>query len=243
MTIYVGVVSQKGGVGISTLCRLLARGYAVAGWEVMIADMDTRQGTCVDMKRRRDSAGISVASVCRKTIEEAVSLEEMKARTREDETKGDVIEPPIAVERFSTVNHAVCVPQLYDLMIFDASPHSQSGTVRIARQSSAILLPTGLALYDLYLSVLFARELVKQGIPSKRMAFVLSRVGDRENEIEEAREYITEAGCFVLDGAIPERTEHRRTSDERLALTVYRRAKTEGLVQSAMNLIERNNKG
>jgi len=36
MTVLVGMVSQKGGVGKSTLARLLAREYAQAGWKVKI---------------------------------------------------------------------------------------------------------------------------------------------------------------------------------------------------------------
>jgi chromosome partitioning protein len=41
----VGVVSQKGGVGKSTITRLLAREYAANKWSVKIADMDAKQGT------------------------------------------------------------------------------------------------------------------------------------------------------------------------------------------------------
>src|SRR5713226_8622033 len=38
MAIFLGMVSQKGGVGKSTLARLVAREYA-AGWNVKIADL------------------------------------------------------------------------------------------------------------------------------------------------------------------------------------------------------------
>ena len=38
MTVMIGVVSQKGGVGKSTISRLVAREYAAAGWTVKIAD-------------------------------------------------------------------------------------------------------------------------------------------------------------------------------------------------------------
>lgn len=41
-------LSQKGGVGKSTLARLIARTYADAGWRVKIADFNTRQKTSVD---------------------------------------------------------------------------------------------------------------------------------------------------------------------------------------------------
>lgn len=41
-------LSQKGGVGKSTLARLIARTYAEAGWRVKIADFNTKQKTSVD---------------------------------------------------------------------------------------------------------------------------------------------------------------------------------------------------
>ena len=45
MAVTIGMVSQKGGVGKSTLSRLVAREYALAGWNVKIADLDVSQGT------------------------------------------------------------------------------------------------------------------------------------------------------------------------------------------------------
>jgi chromosome partitioning protein len=53
MTVYIGMISQKGGVGKSTLSRLVAREYANAGWSVKIADLDISQGTCFDWQGRR----------------------------------------------------------------------------------------------------------------------------------------------------------------------------------------------
>ena len=46
------------------------------------------------------------------------------------------------------------------------------------------------------------------------IAFALSRVGDSEPEIEEARGYVTQAGYRVLAGSLPEKTACRRASDE-----------------------------
>ena len=43
----ISILSQKGGVGKSTLARALAVEYARHEWIVKIADMDTRQQTCV----------------------------------------------------------------------------------------------------------------------------------------------------------------------------------------------------
>jgi chromosome partitioning protein len=59
MAIMIGVVSQKGGVGKSTLCRLIAREYAAAGWHVKIADLDVGQGTSYDWQSRRLKSGVN----------------------------------------------------------------------------------------------------------------------------------------------------------------------------------------
>ena len=57
MPMVIAFISQKGGVGKSTLARALAREAAAGGLSVKIADLDTQQGTAVDWHRQRlDSA-------------------------------------------------------------------------------------------------------------------------------------------------------------------------------------------
>lgn len=58
MPTIIGFVSQKGGVGKSTLSRALAREAAQNGLSVKIADLDTQQGTSVNWHRRRMDANI-----------------------------------------------------------------------------------------------------------------------------------------------------------------------------------------
>ena len=53
MPVIIAVVSQKGGIGKSTLSRLIAREYANAGWAVKIADLDVSQGTSFHWQGRR----------------------------------------------------------------------------------------------------------------------------------------------------------------------------------------------
>ncbi len=53
MALFAGIVSQKGGVGKSSLARLIAREYASAGWSVKIADLDLSQGTSFHWQARR----------------------------------------------------------------------------------------------------------------------------------------------------------------------------------------------
>ncbi len=57
MAQIVGFISQKGGVGKSTLARGLSREAATGGLQVKLADLDTQQGTSVDWYRRRLDAG------------------------------------------------------------------------------------------------------------------------------------------------------------------------------------------
>ena len=58
MTTLIAFVSQKGGVGKSTLSRAVAREAAASGLNVKVADLDTQQGTTVAWHRRRLDAGI-----------------------------------------------------------------------------------------------------------------------------------------------------------------------------------------
>lgn len=186
MALTIGMVSQKGGVGKSTLARLIAREYAQAGWSVKIADLDVSQGTSTDWKQRREQ---------------------------------NSLEPEVAVEPFRTVAQSVKVAALYDLIVFDGPPHSMAGTLEIARNSTLTVLPTGLSLDDLRPSIMLAHELTDNGISVEKILFALSRVGDRENEIEEARTYIRRAGYICANGSLPEKTGYRRASDEGKALS------------------------
>jgi chromosome partitioning protein len=61
MTTVIAFVSQKGGVGKSTLARALAREGAKGGLRVKLADLDPQQGTSVDWHRVRLAAGIEPA--------------------------------------------------------------------------------------------------------------------------------------------------------------------------------------
>jgi len=76
MTTVIAFVSQKGGVGKSTLSRALAREAASSGLAVKIADLDTQQGTSVDWHRLRLDGGIepAVAAEAFKTATQALSV-------------------------------------------------------------------------------------------------------------------------------------------------------------------------
>lgn len=66
MALILGIVSQKGGVGKSTIARLIASEYAENQWRVKIADMDLSQGTSTRWNERR----------LRNAIEPEISVEQ-----------------------------------------------------------------------------------------------------------------------------------------------------------------------
>ena len=53
MALKIANLSQKGGVGKSTLSRAIAVEYARNEWDVKIADMDLKQSTCSFSNRAR----------------------------------------------------------------------------------------------------------------------------------------------------------------------------------------------
>jgi chromosome partitioning protein len=53
MALILSMLSQKGGVGKSTLARILACEFATQGWNVKIADLDISQGTSFQWRSRR----------------------------------------------------------------------------------------------------------------------------------------------------------------------------------------------
>jgi chromosome partitioning protein len=58
MSIVIGVVSQKGGVGKSTIARLIAREFAAQRWSVKIGDLDVSQATSFKWRARRLQSGL-----------------------------------------------------------------------------------------------------------------------------------------------------------------------------------------
>ena len=70
----IAALSQKGGVGKSTLSRLIARTYADAGWRVKIADFNLKQKTSTDWAAMRAAMNIepSIAAEAFSSVKEAL---------------------------------------------------------------------------------------------------------------------------------------------------------------------------
>ena len=58
MTYKIAMVAQKGGVGKSTLARIIAVEASKRGLNTKIADLNTKQKTCVNWSARRSSNGL-----------------------------------------------------------------------------------------------------------------------------------------------------------------------------------------
>lgn len=179
----IGVVSQKGGVGKSTIARLIATEFARMDggtWEVKIADLDVSQGTSFHWMQRRTEAKV---------------------------------QPEIRVEGFTRVEQAIADAEQFHVMVMDGAPHSSADTLKIAQACDVVIIPTGTALDDLQPSVKLAHELKGKGVTAGQIVFGLTRTGDSEAENLEARDYIQMAGYRVAEGSLPERIGYRRASD------------------------------
>ena len=57
-TYIIATLSQKGGVGKSTIARMLAREFVKGGFRTKVADLDTQQQTCTHWAGRRAENGV-----------------------------------------------------------------------------------------------------------------------------------------------------------------------------------------
>ena len=208
MALIIGVISQKGGVGKSTISRLIASQYASNEWDVKIADMDLAQGTSTNWNRRR---------------------------------LHNEVTPTVAVEQFMTVADALKSAKHHDLIIFDGAPHSTRTTLDIAKAAQLVIIPSGVALDDLEPTIRLAHELKQNKIDKNKIGIALSRIGNSEAEVEEAKAYIRQSGYFLFDGLLQEKTAIRRAQDEGRSATetLYKSIndRVDILVQSIVNRI------
>lgn len=123
----VGIVSRKGGVGKSTIAVHLASLAAEEGYKVALIDMDL-QASCVAWRRKREDAGVVVASATAAELPERIKA---CARLGADyvfiDTRPDIGEIAQAVIRESDV---VLVPTGTTVVDLE----SIAGTLKMVRQ-------------------------------------------------------------------------------------------------------------
>jgi chromosome partitioning protein len=205
--IVVAFVSQKGGVGKSTLARALAREAASSGLLVKLGDLDPDQATIMDWHKLRVQRGL---------------------------------EPVISAELFGSIAEAIKAAARHDLLVVDGPAQASKSTTKIAERSQLVVQPTGAALDDLKPAIRVFHGLVKAGIPQDRLIFALNHIGT-DNEADEARGYIEDAGYSALPGHLPERPAYRIAQNEGYAITETRFASLKGradtLIQSLIDRV------
>lgn len=119
------------------------------------------------------------------------------AQRREASGRG----PKIPVDVYSTVKHALAHADDYDLIILDGPARAKAMALDIARASDFFIQPTKGVIDDMAPAVRMFHELVKHGVPKKKLVFALHGVLAAK-EIEDGNEYLTGAGYEVLKGAM-----------------------------------------
>lgn len=207
MPMFIAFLSQKGGVGKSTLARALGSVVAHAGLSVMIADLDPQQSTTINWSNLRKRAPS---------------------------------DPEIIVRSFASIEYVLPDADKFDVVVIDAPGRASRNTLDIARAAHFIVIPTGPSLDDLHPTVLLHHELLQAGIASARLECAICRTLTKEEE-RDAREYLVEAGCNVLSGALPERAAYRSAQNRGRALTETSNtdlnATADALMESLLNRI------
>ncbi len=180
--IIISFVSQKGGVGKSTLSRAVAVGASQEKQAVKIADLDTQQGTSTDWHRQRlnnefDSIG--------------------------------------SVELFGTAEKALKEANNYDFLIVDCPARASQSTLKIAKKSDLVLIPTGASRDDLIPAIKLGFEL--EDVNKKNVFLVLTRILT-EAEAKDAKEFIKETGLKVIDHFLMEKAGYKQAQNEGLSI-------------------------
>jgi len=79
-------------------------------------------------------------------------------------------------------------------------------------------LPTCASRDDLVPAVKLAYALENKKVPKRKIVFALVRVSTKA-EIEDARDYISQSGFFVLDGYLLEKPAYRLAQNSGLSVT------------------------
>jgi len=179
-----GFISQKGGVGKSTLARAAAVALSRDGYRVRLADLDPQQQTSIDWYKRRINNGCS-----------ALASVESYETIRQALENGLDMRPAL------------------DVLVVDAPGRSSDATIALAQRAHLVIQPATGTLDDLKPGVLVFHELRKNQVPPARMLFALTRTGS-EAEEERARAYIQAADYAVLDATLREQTGYKYAQDE-----------------------------
>jgi chromosome partitioning protein len=213
MPYIIGFVSQKGGVGKSTLARATAVALSRDGFRVRLCDLDTQQGTSIEWYRQRlNSGGKPLSSV---------------------EFYGTVKQ---ALQNGLDVNPA------FDFLVVDAPGRSSAATIELAQQAHLVVQPATGTLDDLRPGVLLFHELLKNRVPPARMLFALTRTSS-DHEEALAKDYIKAGGYAVLNATLPDSPGYKHAQNEGLSVIETRwdslNQKAQALIDEVFNTLNR----
>lgn len=170
----VSFLSQKGGVGKSTLARNLAVYATSMGWQALIADLDPHQGTSSlwAAERRR--------------------LVEAGAR------------PHIEVRRYNSPLMVQRAARDFDLVVVDGPAHATQDLRPIALHSSLVVLPSAMNMDDLVPQITLGNELLDAGVPADRIAVAFCRVRASARRQQKIRDWMKDAPIAAIEPELRE---------------------------------------
>ena len=149
-------------------------------------------------------------------------------------------DPDWSVEVVQSTDKALSIAKDHDLLIMDGGARSSAETLKLAKVSTLIVLPTGASLDDLEPTLRLARDLVKNGVDRKLMVFAFMKVSTKA-EVRDAKEMLQEGGWRVLDGYVRDQAAYRHAQDigKSITETKYDKLNAEAseLLQSMANAL------
>lgn len=211
----ISVLNQKGGVGKSTLARALTVELTRAKQKVLLADLDTKQGTSVNWHRRRLDQGIT-PEINAQGFKDATSA--IKAAQGYDVLVID--------GRPHASQTSLDAAKASDLILLPT---------RLGKDD---LDPTISLCHELT-----AKGISKQRLALALIG--VGGDSPLDPEILEARRYIDQTGYIHLQGSIPEKKSYRRAQDIGLSLQETRyetlNKRVDHLLQSIFDRLQQLN--
>lgn len=190
MAYTIGIISQKGGVGKSSIARLLARDFVAAEWSALIADFDVDQATSLHWHQRRSQSDIQpyVPVMTFRDVAKAV----------EEGGKYDVV----IFDGLPAANRKASeIAQASDLVIIPTGPAIDDIQPSIQLAKKLVSQSTN-------------------PIPMKKITFVLYKVPDKaQHLVATAYHMLNDSGFEVLGSAIPYKPSYVKALDSGRSLT------------------------